>query len=453
MRYIGSKIRLLDQLSEFISKNVDGDEETFLDLFAGTSVVGNYFKSKYTIYSNDILYFCFCLSKATIENSSKLEFSRLKQIGITNPIDYLNNLETQNEIGYYESAYTTSGPEGRMYFSVENGKKIDLIRNKIEDWKSLDVINDFEYYYLISSLLEAVSLVSNTTGTYGAYLKKWDKRALKPLKLEYFPITNNKRKNIAYNEDANSLIKKINADIIYIDPPYNSRQYASNYHVLENIATHKKPLLYGVTGLMNYDDKKSEYSMKSKVKIAFDELINNANCRHLFLSYNSEGLLTEEEIYSILKKYSLNDKVIVKEIDFNRYNSKINSKKAELKELIFYIKKCDQKKLPHSSTKNTSYEQIVFPFENFEYIKSPLNYIGGKFRILDQIIPLFPNKIDTFVDLFSGGANVGINAKANKYIFNDMNTKLNEMFRYFKNKDPESLINEIENIITTSTLR
>ncbi len=80
-------------------------------------------------------------------------------------------------------------------------------------------------------------------------------------------------------------------------------------------------------------------------------------------------------------------------------------------------------------------------------IKSPLNYIGGKHKLINQIAPLFPNKIDTFVDLFAGGCNVGINIQADKTIFNDNLTYLIELFRTFKNYNIETTIKHIENRI------
>lgn len=77
-------------------------------------------------------------------------------------------------------------------------------------------------------------------------------------------------------------------------------------------------------------------------------------------------------------------------------------------------------------------------------IKSPLNYIGGKSKLLPQILPLFPDKIDTFVDLFAGGCNVGININANKVIFNDNLIYLIEMYQAFQKYSIEYIINHIE---------
>ena len=98
------------------------------------------------------------------------------------------------------------------------------------------LINENEYFYLLSSLIESIPFVSNIAGTYGAYLKHWDKRALKKLELVKLDVVENHKKNKCFNVDANELIHKISGDILYIDPPYNSRQYVPNYHILQTVA-------------------------------------------------------------------------------------------------------------------------------------------------------------------------------------------------------------------------
>jgi site-specific DNA-adenine methylase len=74
------------------------------------------------------------------------------------------------------------------------------------------------------------------------------------------------------------------------------------------------------------------------------------------------------------------------------------------------------------------------------YIKSPLNYVGGKYKLLPQIIPLFPEKIHTFIDLFGGGANVAININADTVIYNDINLKVVQILETFKNNDTDILL-------------
>lgn len=438
MRYIGSKKTLLTEIKKMIDKHTNGSEEIFLDLFAGTNSVGNYFKQFYTVYSNDILFFSYVNAKATIENNSKPSFSKLVSTGIQSPMNYLQNLEPNIDVqGYYETAYSPSG--NANYLTVKNAKKLDTIRTQIDDWKHQSLISEYEYYYLLSSLIESLPFISNTTGTYGAFLKHWDKRALNDIELQDFTIFDNKKKNKAFNEDANTLVKRIKADIVYIDTPYNSRQYASNYHLLENVARNNQPILKGVTKIFDWKNLKSDYATKSKALDAMEDLIKNIDATHIILSYNNEGIITEEALSDLLMRNSIDGKVDIKKIPYRKYQSKKASKIKEVYELLFYI----QKKPFTKSKKNKSNNKITVSSTK-KYIKSPLNYIGGKYKLLKQILPLFPSDIDTFVDIFSGGANVGINVNANKYIFNDMNNRINEMFRYFQEQDPVELVQKIE---------
>jgi DNA adenine methylase Dam len=84
-------------------------------------------------------------------------------------------------------------------------------------------------------------------------------------------------------------------------------------------------------------------------------------------------------------------------------------------------------------------------FKKEELIKSPLNYTGGKFKLLPQILPLFPDDIDTFVDLFAGGLDVSLNVNANKIIANDIITPMIDMYKAFQNSD--NVIEYVDNVI------
>lgn len=450
MRFIGSKNALLTDIERIINDNIYGDEQIFLDLFAGTNIVGDYFKKNYTIISNDILYFSYINGKAIIENNGGLNFKGLKDIGINSPLDFLqtnaNEYIHKNIIRYYEENYTPTGDA--MYLSVENGKRIDYIREQIEKWKVKELLNEKEYYYLVSTLIEAIPFVSNTTGTYGAYLKHWDKRALKPLELIPLEVQDNGRINKCYNEDANELIKKVKADITYIDTPYNNRQYASNYHLLENVARNNKPVLKGKTRIFDWVNLRSDYAMKQNALDAMQDLIENIDSTHVIVSYNNEGIISEEDLISLMKENSIDNKVVIEKIPYRKYKSKRASNNYDLYEFLLYIRKKEIKK---STTINPPKKEVIvkekWKVNKQVFIKSPLNYIGGKYKLLDQIIPLFPPQINTFVDLFSGGANVGINVEAKNHIFNDMNNKINEMFRFFSAQNVDKLIDDINSRI------
>lgn len=175
MRYIGSKTALVDNIYELIKlKKIDHENYTFCDAFSGTGTVGEFFKDKFRIIANDIQYYSFVISQAKL-NTPDMTFSRLG----FDPFDYFNTEKREFE-GFIYKNYSDVGSE-RMYFSADNGLKIDYIRNKIDEWKIQDKITDFEYYYLIGALIESVSKVANIAGVYGSYLKKWDPRASKPM--------------------------------------------------------------------------------------------------------------------------------------------------------------------------------------------------------------------------------------------------------------------------------
>ena len=335
MRYIGSKKLLLADIERVIDENVK-DAETFCDIFSGTVCVGDYFKKRYKIITNDLLYFSYCIQRAVIENNFVPNFEKLG----FNPIEYFNNLkETDLETLTREKRFCVNNysPCGsRMYLSEVNALKTDFIRNKINDWRAESLINEAEYFYLIAVLIEAIPFVSNISGTYGAYNKFWDKRSLKDITLKDIEISDNKKENKSYNLDGNELIKQISGDILYIDPPYNKRQYSSNYHLLETVAKYDNPELKGVTGLRE-NETKSNYCKKNVVLKSFEDLIKNANFKHIIISYSTEGLMGIDDIEKILCKYGTDYKLY--EIDYRRFKSRETNSKHKLKELMFYIRK------------------------------------------------------------------------------------------------------------------
>jgi adenine-specific DNA methylase len=309
MRYYGSKEKLLNFIAGAVRKTKLNGHSLFVDLFSGTSSVGKYFKMKgYTVYANDILEFCYALSRTYIQLNSEPNFEKLNQKnkiqdGAKQVIELLNDIKPRKSFIYKNYCPTTTN-NLRTYFTDENGQRIDAIREKIQEWFQEKNINEDEYYYLITSLLEAINKVSNVAGTYAACLKTWDKRAFKKIKLEPPVIIKSNNKNKAFKEDANNLIKKLKADILYLDPPYNTRQYASNYFILELIAEgwfYRKPNIYGKTGMKEYSHQKSKYSSKVSAPLTLKDLIDKAKYQFLLLSYNNEGIIPQSFITSLLK--------------------------------------------------------------------------------------------------------------------------------------------------------
>ncbi len=176
------------------------------------------------------------------------------------------------------------------------------------------------------------------TGTYAAFLKNWDNRALKSIKFEKPQIIQSNKMNMAFRADANSIISDHEVDILYLDPPYNSRQYASNYFFLELIAEgwfENEPEIYGMTGMRPYNHQKSDYCNSKKAATALLDLVKKARAKYLILSYNNEGLISHEEIKYIL---SLRGKVKEFSKDHKRYRA-INQdgSNTQTKEALFLL--------------------------------------------------------------------------------------------------------------------
>lgn len=301
MNYIGSKLKLCQTFLPSTIKSVCGEDlsqKIFCDIFAGTGIVGKTFKTSVKkVISNDVEYYSYVLNKNYIENHRPLDNKN-------ELLDELNSLPLISD-GFIYSNYCLGGNGERQYFSDNNGKKIDTIRTAIEIWKTEGRISNNMYYFLLCSLLECADKVANTASVYGAYLKNLKKSAQKELVLEPAEYELNKNEHQVFNKDANELIKEIEGDILYLDPPYNARQYGANYHMLNTIAEYKPFVPSGKTGLRQYS--RSKYCSASFVKDEFDSLLKNAKFKYIFLSYNNEGLMPVDDIKAIMSKYGKYD--------------------------------------------------------------------------------------------------------------------------------------------------
>lgn len=306
MRFYGNKTKLLEFIEKIIKNetNLVPNKTSLMDPFTGTTAVAQHFKTlNYEVHASDFLNLSFVLAKTYVELNEEPKFIRFINKYHLHPIEWLNQVKGYE--GFITKNYSPISDGGRQYLSVKNAKKIDSIRNNIDEFYKRNLISELEKYYLITSLLNAINLISNVSGTYGSFLKNWDKRALNKLTLFKPIISFNSRKNTAHLEKAENIIIKNKCDILYLDPPYNSRQYASNYFLPELIAegwSENKPKIYGYTGMRPYDDQKSDFCSKTKAFSALSKIIQDAQAKYIFLSYNNEGILTKDQILSILSK-------------------------------------------------------------------------------------------------------------------------------------------------------
>ncbi len=424
MRYLGNKTRMLENINSVILDN-NITEGIFCDLFAGSGSVGDYFKERFQIISNDYLHSLSIVNKAKLENKDIPSFKDfIKKYGV-DPFTYFNNkIYISDSQFFITNNYSPKG--NRQFFTEKNATKIDGIRIEIEKLYKDFIIDLKERNFLIASLIESVMGVSNTTGTYEAYLKNWDNRALKEFELQPINIrkTNKIFNNTIYNKDSNELLRKINGDVLYIDPPYTVTDYNSAYHVLESISKYDYPSIGGITGRRKEITKKSKYTKKKQALINFEDLFRQANFNHILVSYSTQGLVSVDELVELAKKFAINNEVKVYEFPFREYKNIRSSQKGDdLKEIILYFKK------------------------DLEIIKSPLNYTGSKYSILNEITKVLPKHISTFIDIMGGAFNVGVNVVAEKVIYNEFLPHTFNIIKTLLNEDSCYIINKVETII------
>lgn len=425
-RYLGNKYKLTPFIKKVIIKNCE-NIKSFFDVFSGTGVVADAFK-EYDLITNDILFSNYVSHYAFFSNES---YDKKKLISIIKKWNNIKNIKKDN---YMSINF------GGKYFSLEVAKKIGYIRDEIQEMFTNGKLNKREEYILITALIYAMDRIANTCGHYDAYRKGADFN--NDFLLKFPNIKSNKNKNNKiFNMDSNVLVRQVYSDIAYIDPPYNSRQYSDAYHLLENVARWEKPEVFGVAAKMDRKNIKSNYCTK-KAPETFKDLIDNLEAKYILVSYNNMGekgdgrsnaKITDREIIEIL---SNKGEIQIFEQEYKAFStgkSKIDDNVERL--FLCKVEKYNQKKN----------KKIID-------IPSPLNYTGGKYKLLDQIKNKFPKKIDSMIDLFSGGCNVGINVDCKKVKFIDKQKNLIRLFNSFKNHTEYEIISQINNIMEDFSL-
>lgn len=291
-RFLGNKYRLLPFIKHVVTKECPG-VGSFADIFSGTGAVSSGFTDK-TLITNDLLYSNYICNYAWF---APMDYDRKKMIAY---VDRYNNI-AEGEENYMTKNFADT------YFSRADCSRIGHIREDIEVEYHKGNLNERERAILIASLIYAMDRIAVTCGHYDAYRK--GARYENHLELGV-PLTmaQNHPGNACYHEDANQLVKRMEADLVYIDPPYNSRQYCDSYHLLENVARWEKPEVFGVAKKMDRTGMKSRYCTV-KAPEAFAELIRDIKAKYILLSYNnmsekgdsrSNAKISDEDIMRIL---------------------------------------------------------------------------------------------------------------------------------------------------------
>jgi len=335
MRYIGNKQKLLGFIETVMRDHVGTlEDKTLCDLFSGTTSVARHFKQKCKkVIANDLEDYSYVLAKNYVENNQPLQWRHQELI------DQLNSLP--GKVGIFTNNLSPHNGCERRFFTVENAMKIDAMRTALGDWRAEGLITRSEYFFLLASLLESVDKYANTTGVYGAFLKEFNERSKQTLELNPAMFYLGARPGEVYQEDSNILLPKLSGDILYLDPPYNARQYSSNYHILNYIAKNEIDIRLNREGApsktgLPTEYNKSPFSTRTKVKEAFEDLISKADgFDWIFLSYNDEGLLSLNDIKRVFEKYG---KYYLTNTEHLRYNSGSDkNNKHRRKKTVEYI--------------------------------------------------------------------------------------------------------------------
>lgn len=324
MDYLGNKAGLAQDIVRTVQQRVSPGAHV-ADLFAGTASVSLALANAgYHVTANDLLPLSVIWTKARLLGRGA-EFSGLaRTLGslgedpLATVVSVLDELEgttgwvTQN---YSPVSLSSAGVE-RRYLTTANAQKVDAIRLRLREWRPY--ISDAEHALLMTTLLEAVSAVSNIAGTYGCYLKDWKPVALKPLALQPYRDVAETGDHAVLASDADTVAAELTPDLIYVDPPYTKRQYAAYYHLLNSIASDVESQLTGSTGLPDWRPLASDWCYKRKAPAALERLVAKSAAPVVVLSYSSDGHIPDETIRTILGTYG---DVEVQEFEWRRYRS------------------------------------------------------------------------------------------------------------------------------------
>jgi len=424
MRYLGSKDLIISEIYKLLEEqNLTDQNMTLFDAFCGTGAVSNALKSDFDVIANDNLSWSVEYTRGRLV-ANTCQFERLG----FDPFEFFNSNQNKTE-GFLYKNYSP-GASFRMYFTADNAARIDYFRKTIEDWKNNDLISSDEYSYLIFSLIESVSSVSNTAGVYGAFLKHWDSRAKKDIRFIKTETNTNKHKKLNFlNSKIEEIIESVECDILYLDPPYTQNQYGTQYHLLETLVLNDNPSMSKVTGSRPTGPMRSDWSKGYKAHILFDQVISKTKAKYILFSYSTDGIMSKSFIEASLKRYGKPESYICKKIAYKKYRNFKTKRTNEHFEYLFFI----EKKL----------------IKDVQFV-SPLNYIGSKAKMINEIKDHLPEGVKnnaSFIDAFGGGCNVGINMSNNNVIYNELNHYVAELINSFKTNDTYKYIQFIKQTI------
>lgn len=347
MRYIGSKRATLPLIESIIGSHAP-EASSLCDPFAGTCTVARHFKGLgWRVETGDLLWGSYTFQLATIALNQTPTFARLRSalgintrgreraapVPVKEILAWLGSIE--GRVGYLTDNFSEAGAGNRLFFTRENATKIDAIREQISDWRDDGMITEMEQAYLIACLLDAADRVANTAGTYMAYLKSWGRKALKPLELRPLEVVDNGAKNLCARADARHTATA-DVDVLYLDPPYNKRDYSFYYHLPESLVLWDKVRPTGKSGIpaaRRYPI--SDFCVRARASTALRELLNGARAKFIVVHYAADGLIRHDEILEMLE---YRGDVGFEDLHVRSYRSKVGGDQAGAHHRIYWCR-------------------------------------------------------------------------------------------------------------------
>lgn len=308
MRYLGSKVSVIEDVYELISQKIP--KGTFCDPFGGIGIVGSFFKAKgYSVWTGDILNAAYHFQVARVQLNQQPIFKQLKgELGIRKNTDLFKLLNSEKpKSGWITKHFSKK----RQFFTEENAKRIDTCRLLIANWSRNGWLNKDEQSFLLASLINSMDKVANTAGTYYAYLKTWYRKALKPFQFEAIQPTKGNTECRSFLGEAKDLVNNKFFDVLYLDPPYNERCYSRYYHLPESIALEQTPKTNGLSGVPHFVGVSSDFNKPYLAHKALAELLEKSRFRLLVFHYSDDGIIPPDDIRNTLKFYGKVEEVVI----------------------------------------------------------------------------------------------------------------------------------------------
>jgi adenine-specific DNA-methyltransferase len=319
MRYIGNKTRLLPFILRTLNKGGIAVGSVH-DAFAGTASVSRALKARgWRVHSSDLLVSSYVFQRAYVvaDCADPLLGEMARELAALGP--------RESFISRHFSPAGGSESEGRMYFTPPNAGRIDAAREELESWRKAGKVGEDSYYLLLAAIIEGADRVANTAGVYASYMKRWQPNARRAFGVAPEVPIKGAQPARAHLMDAIEAATSIGeVDLLYIDPPYNSRQYVAYYHIPEILArgwTESAPAIRGKVGLLAGEEGRSQWSHGRRVQKLFSALLSATTATHALVSFNSEGHMPPEVLLSLLTRASADGNVSHFSQRYRRYRA------------------------------------------------------------------------------------------------------------------------------------